>query len=419
MLKHLILISLILQTNWSMSAQNYDESKVPSYTLPELLVDATGSQIQSVAEWQNRRGKILNLFEEQMYGRVPEFDYHTTHSTKTLVAPELAGKATQEEVTITLENQYGQVNINMLLTLPKNRAGKVPVFLGLNFQGNQATNPNPEITLTTNYVIGGDQLGIQDSKATEESRGARVSRWPLELILSKGYGLATIHCGDIDPDFDDGFKNGVHSLLPEGPAVNQWGTVAAWAWGLSRALDYLVYDGRVDGNKVAVIGHSRLGKAALWAGALDQRFALVISNDSGCGGAALSRRQIGETVEAINTRFPHWFCKNFHQYNQHEDKLPVDQHMLLALIAPRPVYVASATEDQWADPRGEYTSLYLAGPAFKLFGFETLDQDQLPAADIPISADRQAYHLRTGKHDITSYDWQQYLDFADQIGLRK
>ncbi len=400
-----------------MSAQNYDESMVPSYTLPELLIDTAGNQVQSVAEWENRRGQILSLFEQHMYGRVPDFAYQTSHTTRVLDAADIAENATQEEVTIALENEYGQVQIIILLTLPKNRSGKVPVFLGLNFQGNQATYPNPEITLTSNYVIGGDQLGIQNNKATEESRGARASRWPLDLILSKGYGLATVHCGDIDPDFDDGFKNGVHALLPEAPASDQWGTVAAWAWGLSRVMDYLVYDGRIDGEKVAVIGHSRLGKAALWAGAIDQRFALVISNDSGCGGAALSRRQFGETVEAINDRFPHWFCSNFHQYNQLENQLPVDQHMLMALIAPRAVYVASATEDQWADPKGEYTSLYLAGPVFNLFGFKTLEQDQLPPADTPIGTDRQAYHLRTGKHDLTPYDWQQYLDFADHIGI--
>ena len=410
--KHLILIFLILQIPWSMSAQNYDEAQVPAYTVPELLVDATGNKVQSVNEWQTRRNQILSLFQEQMYGRVPEFDYHTTYRTKSLNNHELEGKATQEEVTIVLANEHGEVEINMLLTLP-NKPGKFPIFLGLNFQGNQATNPNPEIALTTNYVIGGDQLGVQQNKATEQSRGARSSRWPIDLILSKGYGLATIHCGDIDPDFDDGFKNGVHSLLATRPLADQWGTIAAWAWGLSRAMDYLVTDQRVDRSRVAVIGHSRLGKASLWAGATDERFSLVVSNNSGCGGAALSRRRIGETVEAINQQFPHWFCKNFHQYNQQEDLLPIDQHMLMALIAPRPVYVGSAQEDRWADPKGEYTALYLAGPVFKLFGFKTLQKDEPPPLDNPLSLDRQGYHIRSGGHDLTIYDWEQYLNFAD------
>jgi len=402
-----------------MYAQNYDESNIPDYAVPEILTDRNGQKIETAGQWENqRRQELLEIFEEQMYGKVPEFEYHATYRSKSLSSPELSGKATQEEVTITLSNERGQVDINMLLTLPLNTGAKVPVFLGLNFQGNQATHPNPEIAITGNYVIGGDQLGVRDNKATEQSRGARISRWPLDLILKSGYGLATIHCGDIDPDFDDGFKNGVHSLSPDmlntvAPA-DHWGTIAAWAWGLSRAMDYLSADDRVDPDRVAVIGHSRLGKAALWAGAIDERFALVISNDSGCGGAALSRRRIGETVEAINTSFPHWFCKNFHQYNGNEDDLPIDQHMLIALIAPRPVYVGSAQEDQWADPKGEYTSIFLAGPVFKLYGFQTLEEAEQPPTDHPVSLGKQGYHMRSGGHDMTEYDWQQYIRFAHQ-----
>lgn len=403
-----------------MSAQNYDESKIPPYTIPELLVDQNGREIETVEQWKNHlRQEVLKIFTEQMYGRVPEFDYHTTYRSRPLDALELEGKATQEEVTITLSNEDGVVKLNMLLTIPLGISGPVPVFLGLNFLGNQATNPNPEIAITENYVIGNDRKGIVNNKANAESRGIGSSRWPVDLILEEGYGLATIHCGDIDPDFDDGFNNGVHALagkqnlLDTLALADHWGTVAAWAWGLSRALDYLQTDERIDPEKVVVIGHSRLGKAALWAGAVDQRFALVISNNSGCGGAALSRRRFGETVAAINTQFPHWFCQNFHRYNGKEDDLPIDQHMLMALIAPRPVYVASASEDLWADPKGEYISLFLAGPVYELYGFDTIHDRQFPAADHTVTAGKQAYHLRSGEHDLTPYDWEQYLKFAD------
>jgi hypothetical protein len=397
-----------------MYAQNYDESKIPQYSLPDILLSQSGKPAETTDAWEKiRRGEVLELFSDQMYGKVPEFEYTKDYQHRILKNAELEGTATQEEVTITIATGKGVIKLNMLLTLPKNTQGPVPVFLGLNFYGNQATNSNKEISLTSNYVLNNGNLGINNHKAGESSRGGRQSNWPINMILEKGYGLATIHCGDIDPDFDDGFKNGIHSLLSTRPHPDQWGTIAAWAWGLSRAMDYLETDQRIDNHRVVVIGHSRLGKTSLWAGATDERFALVISNNSGCGGAALSRRGIGETVEVINTSFPHWFCQNFHKYNGKEDDLPLDQHMLIALMAPRPVYLASAQEDQWADPKGEYASLFLAGPAYELYGFESLKSPELPPIDTPVKAGKQGYHIRAGEHALTEYDWEQYLEFAD------
>ncbi|MEQ8788382.1 MAG: acetylxylan esterase [Pirellulaceae bacterium] len=402
---------------------NYDESKVPQYKLPDPLELSSGEAVRDAETWlHKRRPEILELFRREMYGRVPEGRLLSVKSEIVSVdKAALGGRAVRKQITITLGDGPGpevkQQDLHLLLYLPADAPGPVPVFLGLNFSGNQTVHADPGITLSTAWTRDRKEHGIVNNRATEESRGKAASRWQVELILSRGYGLATMYYGDIDPDFDDDFQNGVHPLLykkgQDKPAADQWGSIAAWAWGLSRAMDYLVVDDDVDGRHVAVLGHSRLGKTSLWAGAQDERFALVISNDSGCGGAALSRRAFGETVERINTSFPHWFCDNFVKYNSRENDLPIDQHMLIALIAPRPVYIASAEGDQWADPRGEFLSGLHASPVYRLLGEKGLPADTMPAVDHPVHG-TIGYHMRSGKHDVTRYDWEQYLKFADK-----
>ncbi len=396
---------------------NYRESLVPSYTLPDLLVLKNGKNVNKLKTWEKRRKKgILSYFNELVYGFAPvgkpenlSFDIYD------LKKGALGGLATRKQVRVNFTGKPEGPFMDILIYLPGNSNLPVPLFLGLNFQGNHTINNDSEITITKSWLAD-RRFGVVENRATEKTRGITASRWPVEEILKRGYGLATIYYGDIDPDFDDGFLNGVHGAFDKKKPreSNAWGSVSAWAWGLSRAMDYLQTDQDIDGSHIAVIGHSRLGKTSLWAGAQDERFALVVSNCSGCGGAALSRRKYGETVERINTSFPHWFCQNFKKYNNRENELPVDQHMLIALMAPRPVYIASADRDLWADPRGEFLSGYYANPVYKLFGLKGLKIDDIPPLDSPVQDGYIGYHIRSGKHDLTLYDWNNYMDFADK-----
>lgn len=399
---------------------NYDEDKIPAYTLPDPLVFADGSRVASPADWPRRRAEILALLQDQMYGIMPARPTVMRYVTRES-GPALGGRATRKQVRIWFAVEDKGPFIDVLLVLPKTDR-PAPAFAGLNFNGNHSVSADPAIFLTESWVrektLTGKPVVNRGNRATEESRGASSEDWQAEYLVGRGYALATAYCGDIDPDFDDGFRNGVHALFPEAQPPrpgNAWGTVAAWAWGLSRIMDYLQTDPAVDARRVAVMGHSRLGKTALWAGATDERFALVISNDSGCGGAALSKRLYGEAIAHVAQNFPHWFCANFYRYANREAALPFDQHMLLAAIAPRAVYVASAEEDRWADPKGEFLSLLHAAPVYALLGAGGLPAAEMPAVNQPVAGPRMGYHMRTGKHDVLRYDWERYADFADRV----
>ena len=418
---HLLLIILVWMTA-SVTAQepNYDESKVPDYELPPLLVTSSQQKVKDARTWEaQRRPEILQVFEEQMYGVNPQTKVNVEFRVHQFVENAIEGVADLKEVDLIFSNSRGEHSARLLLLLPTNADGPVPVFLGLNFYGNHTIHPSRHISLHESWVRDNESFQIENNRVDDRSRGVRVSRWPVEYILNQGYGLGVIYYGDLDPDYDDGFQNGLHPLFYQDgqtkPKPEEWGSIGIWAWGFSRALDYLQTDSSVDGDHVIVFGHSRLGKTSLWAGAQDQRFAGVISNDSGCGGAALSKRAYGETVGVINRAFPHWFNDNFNQYSNNEQNLPFDQHMLISLIAPRPVYIASAVEDQWADPRGEYLSGYHAGPAYKLYGKKTLKTDEPPSLNTPRMTESVSYHIRTGKHDVTQFDWEQYIRWADQF----
>ena len=321
--------------------------------------------------WEDKKNEIRELFLKHEYGFLPPPITPSVRIEKNWV--DFAGKGKWESVFLTFEGDKASHTVRTDLILPPEKKN-VPVFIYIGM--------NPEIP--SKYL-------------------------PVEEILDSGFGIYTFFYQDVTSDGSE--RDGLAGIFESCDC----GKISFWAYMASRCMDYLEKRNEVDINNVAVIGHSRLGKTALWAGATDERFALVISNDSGCGGAALSRRRIGETLQAINRSFPHWFCENFHKYSANEDALPFDQHELIALIAPRPVYVASASQDLWADPKGEMLSLVHASPVYGLYGYDAFNAEELPQAFTPVWTDRMGYHLRDGKHDILLYDWMQFIAFADRF----
>jgi hypothetical protein len=398
---------------------NYDEAAIPPYTLPDLLKPLSGRTVQSNAEWTAlRRPEILGLFEAHVFGKTPEpalwgkIAFETVSTNETA----LGGKAVRKVIRISLPAYPSWKGIEMMLHLPKNAAKPVPCFVGVSFGGNEAVTPDVDLPLSTQWMRPGKDNGVVDNRSTEKTRGTEKDRWQLELAMQEGFAVATYYYGDVEPDRNDGWKEGLRGILSKDGAAKEWkdgewGAIGAWAWGLSRVADYLETEPAVDAKRLSVIGHSRLGKTSLWAGAQDTRFGVVISNNSGEGGAALMRRNIGETTAVITKAFPHWFTKTYSSYANNEAACPVDSHMLVALAAPRAVYIASADEDRWADPKGEFLAGLLAQPVFDLFGRKGYGVLEQPGTNAPVG-ETVRYHLRSGKHDVTRYDWEQYLPFA-------
>ncbi len=396
---------------------NYDESKVPEFKIPDPLTSFKGKKIRNSKQWESkRRPELLEFFTKNVYGEVPGTLEIESFEVVEKSDNALDGLASRKQIELTFKKNDLQLSFTVLIYLPKN-IEKAPLFVGYNFYGNHTIYNDVNIIISDAWARDNPSFGIVHNQLTEQSRGVRSNRWAVKKIIEAGYGLAVIYYGEIDPDIND-FFDGIHPFFyvddQQHPAADEWGSIAAWSWGLSRALDYFEQDVNVDASKVIVFGHSRLGKTSLWAGATDERFAGVISNCSGCGGAALSKRRIGETVWRINRSFPHWFCQNFKNYSKEEEKLPVDQHELLALIAPRPVYVASAEDDKWADPKGEFLSAWYASSVFELYGKKGIIQENMPEVNKPIQ-NTVAYHIRTGKHDVTDFDWEQYIKWADNF----
>jgi dienelactone hydrolase len=356
--------------------------------LPGLLRTSSGKKITTVAQWESkRRAEILELFRENIYGRTPVGRPSSLKFTVSNRDPKaMSGLATLKEVYIEYTGPGGKGGFNLVLFTP-NKVKPAPAFLFICNRGKDNIDP---------------------------TRKKRSDFWPAEKIIERGYAAAAFYNGEIDPDRHDRFKDGIHGIF--GPLKREgdsWATIAAWAWGASRAMDYLESDKDIDPHRVAVVGHSRGGKTSLWAGAEDQRFAMVVSNDSGSTGAALARGKVGEQVSDINKRFPHWFCDNYKRYGGRPNELPVDQHQLIALSAPRPVYIASASKDSHADPVSEFLAGVAASPVYELYELKGLYGD-FPQPGTDMHSGHIGYHLREGGHDLTSYDWERFMNFADK-----
>lgn len=369
---------------------NYYEEKVPTYTLPDLFTTTDGKKITRKSQWEKvRRPEMLELCRENIYGRVPNTAYQQSYKIVNLDKNAIDGTATLKQVDITISANSKSLVIHLVLFTPNKADKPVPTFLLINNRG----------------LANMDPTRVQKSEF-----------WPVEQAISRGYGMAVFYNADVDPDNYDEFKNGIHGLLDVSSRTgDSWGTIAAWAWGASRCMDYLLTDKNVDGDKVAVVGHSRGGKTALWASAEDTRFAMAVSSCSGNVGSCILRRQYGQTVFDINRSFPHWFSLNFRKFNNKEETLPVDMHSVIALTAPRAVYISNADEDLWADPLGSYISLRSAVPVYKLFRKNADIPQAMPQLNKQVMNSNVGFHIRQGDHNMLLEDWNRYMDFADLV----
>ena len=369
-------------------AQNYDESKVVPYTLPDVLKTTSNKPVRQKLDWEKiRRPQLIRLFEDNIYGQMPKTYDSLRFSVAEQSGLSMNGKARLKEVIIEVFRNSKSVKINVVLFVPVDATKPVPAFVLINNRPKDNTDP---------------------------TRSKRSEFWPAEMVIDSGYAIAAFHVSDLAPDNKDTFSNGVLQMYPEQlTADNGMRAIGAWAWGASRVMDYFERDADIDAKKVAVVGHSRGGKASLWAAAEDQRFAMCVTNCSGNSGAALSRRKFGERIERINTSFPHWFNSNYKKFNNNEDSLPVDQHMLISMIAPRPVYATNASKDLWADPTGTYLSLKSAESVYALYDIKSGLPLNPPGINDPVIKSQLGYHNREGEHNLTAYDWVNFIQFAN------
>lgn len=410
----------------NMPGYNYDEAKIPQYTVLDPLRMADGTPVTTPRQWwTDQRPRIVSSFEDNLYGRTPVAARHAEIRVEKVesTATALGGLARREQVDLVFgprpkPGTDTAWRLRVLLYLPARAHGPVPVVFGLNGGGNQSVVDDPGIR-PTDFWIAADHKAPEHRPPTADTRGSQSSQWQVETLLSRGYGLATAYYQDLEPDAAGQRNNSVRALFDTAGEVQgpgSWGALAAWAWGYQRAVAYLQSNPAVDAKHVAVTGHSRLGKAADWAAATDQGISALLSTESGKGGQSIQRRESGETVKHLVDEFPYWFCPQYARWVGRDRQIPADGNLLLSLMAPRPMYVASAHGDRWADPKGEFLSASSASTVYSLLGTKALPvAAPMPAVDQPVGLEGNvAYHVREGKHDVTAFDWANYLDFLDE-----
>lgn len=391
---------------------NYDESKVGAYALPDPLVLANGKPVRDAETWTRlRRPEIVRIFEENQYGRVPERPKDMSFDVFDKGTPAMDGKAIRKQITIYFTSDRNGPREDLVLYLPANAGKATPILFMINFSPNAAIFDDPGVKL--------GEMWSRDRKKVPAQRGGGLGRMKIDDLLAKGFGVAGLYYGDIDPDFLGGLPLGVRArYLKDGqtePAPDEWGAIAAWGWGMSRAMDYFETDPSVDARRVAIYGVSRLGKTVMWAGSRDTRFAMVVASCSGEGGAALSRRNYGETIAHLTapSRYPYQFAANYARHAKDPSASPVDAHMLVALIAPRPVFLLTGDTDLWSDPKGEFLAAVAADPVYRLLRKPGLGAKEMPAAGQTIG-DTIGYRMHAGGHGTIPGDWEHIVAFMER-----
>jgi hypothetical protein len=389
---------------------NYSEDSLGTYTLPDVLTLQNGKKVNDAKTWtEKRRPEIVNLFEEHQFGKMPSKPADMSFNVFDKGTEVLGGKAIRKQVTVYFTKDTSEPKMDLLIYLPAKTNKPSPLLLIINFSANSNAVDDPGVKP--------GEVWTRDGKKVPASQSRAFGKINVDTFVSQGIGVATVYYGDIEPDFKAGIKYGIRSLyLKPGmnePAANEWGAISAWAWGLSRAMDYFQTDKQIDAKRVALQGTSRLGKTVLWAGAHDPRFKLVIASCSGEGGAALSRRNYGESINHMTdtSRYYYQFAPNRHNYSGDPNQSPVDAHMLVALMAPRPLLLQTGDTDYWSDPKGEFLAAVAAEPVYKLFGKKGPGTDVMPKAGEQTMLNTLGYYMHAGGHGTIPSDWPIFIQY--------